>query len=547
MPVEKRDSQRLDGSTGLPRGMIKSMVSRGASMGVPFDLAATKQATRWRDVLRWPLDLAEGQAAALNVADRLAEFLTVLHDQDEKDTAVLAAPVALNGAVTLGLAALAIERSVQSGIVLDGGPPEIAFLAGEVQSLDVDTPLAGPPTVRPRWSVVRHMARTMSWTPVQRLPRVLYRSDATAVTHNPILRAYARSQPLAIRFRQDERIMEAAGVPDETAPDDGALDLAERLVCAVLPAFALNASRTARLARLLRQRVAISLGSAQAALRALSGWRHLPSEVWMGTAGRMPARAVAVAGRRRGGRITSFDHGGGVFLGQTRAATLIREFSVVDRVVVATEATAALGRRSQPFRPPATVREVLAADGDPTFKRIPASESAREHRRRVMYLSASLRGFRQFVPPTLPDVVALDWHMRLAKTLSNLAIELVVRPHPEGALPGASHPVTKLVRPMLDGRLHQVVGLVDRFVFEFPHSTAFWEALCTNRPVVWIDLGTSDLCDDVRAVVGRRCRIVKAHFDDRNRPQVDFASLEEAVCGGPSTANPTEVRALLAE
>ena len=547
MFVEKRGKRGFEGISGLPREVIQSTVSRGASMGVPFDLAATKQVTRWRDVLRWPLHLAVGQAAALNVADRLAEFLAVLHDQDEKDTAVLAAPVALNGAVTLGLAALAIERSSQSGIVLDGGPPEIAFLAGEVQSLDVDTPLAGPPTVRPRWPVVRHMARTMSWTPVKRLPRAMLWSDATAVTHNPILRAYAQRQTLAIRFRQAERILEAASVPNNSAPDDAAIDLAERLVSAVLPAFALNALRTARLERLLRQRVANTLGSAQAALRALSGWRNLPGEVWMGTAGRRAARAVAVAARRRGGRITSFDHGGGVFLGQTRAGTTIREFSVVDRVVVATEAAAALGRRGQPFHPPAVVREVLAADGDPTFKRIPASESAREYRRRVMYLPASLRGFRQFVPPTLPDVVALDWHMRLAKTLSNLAIELVVRPHPEGALPGASHPVTKLVRPMLDGRLHQVVGLIDRFVFEFPHSTAFWEALCTNRPVVWIDLGTSDLCDEVRAIVGRRCRIVKAHFDDRNRPQVDFASLEEAVCGGPSTVNPTEVRTLLAE
>ena len=513
---------------------------------IPFDLTASEQEAGWRDALRWPLDPVEGRAVALDLADRLAGFLAELDDQDELDTAVLAAPVVLNSAATLGLAALAVERATQSGIALTGGPPEIAFLAGASGSCDVDTPLAAQPPVPPRWPALRHVARTASWTPARRLPRAFLRPDATAVTHNPVLRAYARNGRLAVRFWQAERMLDAADVPAESTPDDAASDLAARLVGAVLPAMALTESRCARLARLLRSRTAVFLATAQTALRAVSGWCQLPREVWLGTTGRMPARVIAVAARRRDGRVTSFDHGGGLFLGRIGPAAIIRELAVIDRIVVATEALATLGRRALPFPVPAVAQEVLPAGGDPTFRRICTGEPPSTNRRRVMYLPTPLRGFRQLLPPLLPDVIALDWHIRLAKTLSELPIELVVRPHPEGALPGSRHPVTKAFTPMINGPFHRVVGMVDGFVFDYPHSTAFWEALCTDRPVAWVDLGTSDLSEEALAVVGRRCRIVEARFDDRNRPQIDRAALEDAVLGGPSTADPAEVRKLLA-
>ena len=523
-----------------------SVVIAAGRVRVPFDLAASEREAGWRDALQWPLGVLEGRAVALDFADRLASFLAELRNQDELDTAVLAAPVVLNCAATLGLAALTVDRGMQAGIVLEGGPPEIAFLAGAGGGGGVDASLAGPPPVRSRWPVLRHVARTASWTPSLRLPRALFRPDATAVTHNPILRTYARNGRMAVRFWQAERVLDAAGVRAEAKPDDAAFDLAARLVGAVLPAVVLTELRGARLARLLRRRTAVSLATAQAGLRALSGWCRLPREVWLGTAGRMPARMIAVAARRRGGRVTSFDHGGGLLLSRIGPAAIVNELAAIDRIVVATEALAAVGRRSLPFRPPAAAREVLSADGDPTFRRIRTSESASIGRRRVMYLPTPLRGFRQLLPPLLPDVIALDWHMRLAKLLSGLPIELVVRPHPEGALPGSRHPVTQAFTPMIDRSFDQVAGMVDSFVFEYPHSTAFWEALCTDRPVTWIDLGTSDLSDEMKAIVTQRCRIIRAYFDDRNRPHVDIASLEDAVCGGPFTADPTDMRILLA-
>ena len=513
---------------------------------VPFDLAASERETGWRDSLRWPVALSEERAVALGIADRLLSFVRSLDDGGERDDVVVAVPAVLNVAATLCLAALAVERAEQSGIVLAGGPSEIAFLDSGSGDGHFDTPMQRHPPVRARWPVLRHVARTASWTPAWRLPRALLRPDATAVTHNPILRAYARSGRVAVCFRQAERILDAAGVPSDPIVSDAASDLAARLVGAVISSIALEESRSARLALLLQGRVTRSIACARAELNAVAGWHGLPRDIWLGSAGRMPARIIAVAVRRRGGHVTGFDHGGGLFRGRLHAGAILRDLAVVDRIVVATEGNAALGQRALSVPPPAVTRDVLPGCGDPTFRRIRIGKPVRTRIQRVLYLPSTLRGFRTLVPPLLPDVIALDWQMRLAQMLSQLSIELAVRPHPESLLPGLRHPAAQAFTPLVDEPFHRTVSKVDSFVFEYPNSTAFWEALCTDRPVVWIDLGTGNLSPETRAVVARRCRIVETHFDDRNRPQVDEAALADAVCGGSATVDPTEIRILLA-
>ena len=85
----------------------------------------------------------------------------------------------------------------------------------------------------------------------------------------------------------------------------------------------------------------------------------------------------------------------------------------------------------------------------------------------------------------------------------------------------------------------------DVFVFDYAQSTTFYEALCTDRPIVFIGMGNPLFAPGVQAMIARRCRVVKARFDSRNLPQIDEEELKEAVCGGGDRADPGEFRALL--
>jgi hypothetical protein len=110
-------------------------------------------------------------------------------------------------------------------------------------------------------------------------------------------------------------------------------------------------------------------------------------------------------------------------------------------------------------------------------------------------------------------------------------------------LRGRPHPLAGIA-PTTDRPFEAVMGEADVFVFDYVQSTTFYEALCTDRPIVVVDMGNPLFSPKVRAMIERRCRIVKARFDDRNRPHVEPDELEAGICGGSDRADPGEFQAL---
>ncbi len=130
--------------------------------------------------------------------------------------------------------------------------------------------------------------------------------------------------------------------------------------------------------------------------------------------------------------------------------------------------------------------------------------------------------------------------------LKTLPVDFTCRPHPEGLLKGRPHPVAGIVEPS-PRRFEELVEETDLFVFDYVQSTTFYEALCTDRPIVLLDMGAPIFDAELRATLERRCRVVPVAFDDRNLPRLDEAALRDAVCGGSDVADPGEFRSLLLE
>ena len=80
-------------------------------------------------------------------------------------------------------------------------------------------------------------------------------------------------------------------------------------------------------------------------------------------------------------------------------------------------------------------------------------------------------------------------------------------------------------------------------------SSTFWIALCTNRPIVLVELGYSYLdtffTEEIRPAIERRVRFVRAHNDDRNRLVVNEEELEHAILTAPETVTSAELQTLL--
>ena len=144
---------------------------------------------------------------------------------------------------------------------------------------------------------------------------------------------------------------------------------------------------------------------------------------------------------------------------------------------------------------------------------------------------------------SLSDPVYLDWQLRLAETLSEMPLDLLCKPHPEGVFSGLRHPLADIA-PCTSAPFESTMAEADVFVFDRCSSTTFWRALCTNRPVVLIPIGPPKFHPQAEEILKRRCSVIEPWFDEKNLPRVDSELLADAVLGGPDRVDAGEIREL---
>ncbi|MEX2649740.1 MAG: hypothetical protein WD673_12085 [Alphaproteobacteria bacterium] len=493
---------------------------------VPFDLGASADAPNWRDGLAWPLDVRSLAGPLRRASARLLAASLTQDDAAWRDAALLMLPGFANRARAILLAARTLEACKATGIRLVGGPPELNALRGDGGGLGADGELVlpGDRVVPPRW---RAWVRAASWTPLGRLPRAWLAPGAVAVTHNPLLAATARRGTEAIGFVHAARILAEArsGVP-VTRPDTAAT--AAALTDALLGELALAPPYRERAAALIEALAQRGLTAAARDLAGLGRFRRLPLRLWSGTGGHHAARAIGLAVRARGGAVTRFAHGGSLGAIDMIEQLAATELAVSDRFVVPSDGVRRLIDQTRGIGLPVLTLPVTLEVGARRHTEPRSRSRPRAGRPTVMYVTTAALGLAVHAPPFLPDVVYLDWQLRVAETLGRLPIRLVAKPHPEGLLRGRGHPLADVAETW-SRPFESVMADADAFVFDYPCSTTFWAALATDRPVVYLDLGLVPFARLARPHLERRCRVVPVGFDERNLPVVPAAALSEAL------------------
>jgi hypothetical protein len=532
-------------------GQIGSHQGRVTPVDVPYDFAATQAMADWRKRLAWPVAYHETAAASCAVLRALVEVIGGYRDDvDMRDVLLLAAPIISSSSMPLVEAALQVQHEKAAGLRLMGRVPELDFLRGsgaEGRPLPRGTSAFRPVTL-PRGLYWRRLARVKSWTPWHRLPLTMISPRAIAVSHNALLRDFALARGHRVGFHHAAALFQRIGPRGAPLGDPAQHVAAAQQVAAALSAVTgLDAAYRERLRLLIEDQALWVIGEAARDLAAVRGLRGVPVELWAGTGTYWPTRVLSLETLRRGGSITRFDHGGGTGLNEFRDVWNLTDLSVSSRYVVPTEtiarrieASPVLGELPVPRRV-----EIIGHTGDPLIaKTTGRPRVAPCGRRRVLYTPLPLLGFRQVVPAYLPDPVNLDWQMRVAAMLKALPVDFVCRPHPEGLLKGRQHPIAAIVEPS-PIPFEKQVPETDVFVFDYVQSTTFYEALCTDRVIVLLDMGLPIFEPELRGAIERRCRVVPVRFNERNLPQVDPAALREAVCGGTDRGDPAEFRLYL--
>ena len=245
--------------------------------------------------------------------------------------------------------------------------------------------------------------------------------------------------------------------------------------------------------------------------------------------------------------MVGFDHGGVTGVSQLAQLTAVIELMEASAFVVGTPALReALEAGGGPGLAASVNRAVIMSDqGEALFRRACLDTRSTAGRRRVLYIGHPYKGIRQFAIVGTPDVVYWDLQSRIAAAIAQWNVELLCKPHPEGAFVGARNPIADIA-PTSMRRFEEHLDSTDVFVFDAPTSTTFAEALCTNRPVVLIERGHYPLNSSVEPAIRRRVRTVPSSTDGNGRIWPDLSALEDAVCGGPEEVDPSEMRVLFA-
>ena len=517
--------------------------ARAAERTSPFDVDEALRTRDWRQSVTWPLALARASRLAEARLLGLVELIRQLPDSELRDIVALAGVGVLMRAIPLGEAAAVLIAASHAGTEVRGSPPELSYLRGESPE-DVSFASRMPASSAVSWP--RRARWTIPWNAWSQIPRALVAPRSSILTQNELLLEAVRAVPLPSEYLPAEHIFAQRAVNGSGGAT--AEQAAQILTSALTADEGLDAETRDRLRKLVGAYALEQCGAAAWDLRGLRKVKRLPSRGLAATGSKWQVRAVSIEIMRRGGQITRFDHGGGRGLHLFPAWPAVLDLYVSTRFALATPALASRLKTQGVHQLMPSDRDcvLLGMNGDPSIRRRQVKRTrVAPLRRKVVYAGGQLRGFRQTVPAQLPDVLYLDWQFRLAEALGTLPISYVYCPHPGGLRPGRTHPLAGTSAISSD-RFEELMNDADVFLLDQPHSTTFYEAVCTDRPVVLIDFGAPYFDSVAAAMVERRCRRVPVHYDERNRAFVESSELKDAICGGSASADPSEFRALLA-
>lgn len=256
---------------------------------------------------------------------------------------------------------------------------------------------------------------------------------------------------------------------------------------------------------------------------------HLPQELWTGTAGLVWNRLLQGQVRRAGGTVIGHDHaeGSGLVIGNFRE---VAELPHCHRFVATTPRKA---RHIEEHLDPA----LMLNPSKPVISEIPGSRRATPlpdpgdggEIRRVMYLSGFYAGERVSYSSFIPDPVKVDWQARLFARLREWGYQVLNKPHPSSA--DQTHPRfdSLLGVRTLEAPFEEVWEWADAFIFDYAMTRPFSMALCTRKPIIYVDLQRFPWVPEAREALERRCTTVTARFDREGRVQTDWDAIRSTL------------------
>ena len=353
--------------------------------------------------------------------------------------------------------------------------------------------------------------------------------EATAITHNALLRSNASKKK--VNFKHAEVLL---NVDPNWKPCTDRTHEMLSILCKEIDSVELLSSEKREIVKqLIFKNCSADCEQAQIFTHSARRITKLPSEIWAGAGGYRPARAIRIEAKRRGSWVVGHDHSCSTGMIEEQEGLVLAELAVANEFVLPTDKSLSLFQNDdyKPLLPKTGQAKLSHLTGDSSLAwKLPKLKISRSvtTRPRVLYVSGAFIGFRQRIPPRIPDVVKLDWQIRMIKMLVSMDIEFKSQMHPGGVLQGQPHPANVFCAAS-NSIFEKAAEWAQVFVFDVVQSTTFPLALVTDRPIVLIDHGMNKFSEKMQTLLQQRCIILRVERDQRNRVVIKKELLEHSV------------------
>jgi len=257
----------------------------------------------------------------------------------------------------------------------------------------------------------------------------------------------------------------------------------------------------------------------------------LPRRLWTGTGGQVWDLMLRSAVIEKGGHVTAFDHGGGTAHTNVALVGFI-ELWACHEFVTFNEKQADDIRKAAKAWPKLDqmVPYITFVPSDPlSFKINPEFEAGKKPIRKIYVLSTLYDQDRGRSFAFYPDLAYVDWQARLFDHLKHWGYEVFFKPHPESrSLPPEAFETTLGIK-IVKGNFEEVLQDADLFLIDYTYTSVMIPAFLTNTPIVLVDFDDLPWHEDAYALIRQRAGIVTGGFDKKNRIQIDWNELEQAI------------------
>ena len=260
-----------------------------------------------------------------------------------------------------------------------------------------------------------------------------------------------------------------------------------------------------------------------------------PKILWVGSCGFIFNSILAVVAKRLGRYVVGFDHGQGCNIWSSGLTAFV-ETQVVDEFFTYGSATAdaiSHNRKTQSLVNNA-IKITYNAENANSISLLNKKAYAKEQNdyasiKTVMFVQTLFMGRQTAAESPMPDMIALDWQIRLLKAFYERGYKIIIKPHPESKIQIPDDILNKYGVVIDNGIFEDVCYKADLLFYDYALTTTFHTGMLTDKPILYFHFSDAEYPEGLRQHLNNRIEIVRGWYDEENKAQVNWDDLENHI------------------